>query len=617
MATLGPGLVTRSADTTQADVTSTESAPAEVPFKPAELRGRGEHVDHHTDHVVEPVDHVDKGLSERWVLTLSVLIVGMFLSVLDVSIMNVALPSIQHAFGSGVNDTQWIITAYSLTLGVIVPASGWLGDRFGLGRTYNVSLVAFALCSGLCGLAWDLPSLVFFRILQAIPGGILPVITLTMVYKLVPKEKLGIAMAMYGVGVVFAPAIGPTLGGYLVEYHTWHWIFLINVPIGLVGAALGLHLLRGSFRGVPVGRFDVPGFLSVAGGLFALLLALSKGQEWGWYSYPVMILICFGVLSLAVFVVIELDADEPLLDVRLFAVWQFTNSLLLIVALSLGLFAMLLYVPLFMQESLGATPFHTGLIMLPEAVAMVCILPVAGMMYDAFGPKLPSAIGLAIAAYGTYLMCGISVDMTARDVVLWTWIRGIGNGLAMVPIMTAGLAMVPAAQLNQASAINNAVQRITGALGLAVIAAFASSRNPPRARRSRWRRLPGRKAARHRCAAPGPPRTPRTARPSPFRPNRQGRGPRDDRGAVGHVRQCCDRRHGAGGTGREQSRGVLEAPQPGPQHHGRADAVRPGELVLSQCEGRGQVLRPCRRVHGRFRAPPPAGGGDRAGQVAR
>jgi EmrB/QacA subfamily drug resistance transporter len=414
--------------------------------------------------------------SGNWVVPLVVLIVGMFLSVLDVSIINVAVPSIQHSFGSGVGDTQWVITAYSLTLGVVVPVSGWLGDRFGLGRTYNVSLVGFAVCSGLCGLAWNLPSLVIFRILQAVPGGILPVITLTMVYRLVPKDRLGIAMAMYGIGVMFAPAIGPTLGGYLVEYQSWHWIFLINVPIGLVGAAWGFDLLRGCLPGVPVGQFDRLGFLTLGGGLFALLLALSKGQDWGWGSYRVLMLLCYSVLSLALFVVVELATEHPLLDVRIFALWQFTNSLLLIVVLSLGLFSMLFYLPLFVQEGLGATPFYTGLMMLPEAVAMVCILPVAGLLYDRFGPRLPSVIGLAIAAYGTYLLCGISAAMTARDVVIWTWVRGIGNGLAMIPIMTAGLAVVPGDRLNQASAINNVVQRVTGALGLAVISAVVGHR---------------------------------------------------------------------------------------------------------------------------------------------
>ena len=148
-----------------------------------------------------------------WGLPLAVLITGMFMSILDISIANVAIPTIQNEFGVTTDDVQWIITAYSLVLGVVVPVTAWLGDRFGLSRLYNLALLAFAAGSTLCGLAWDLNSLVIFRILQAIPGGILPVITMAILYRIVPRERLGAAMGLYGLGVIFAPAVGPTLGG--------------------------------------------------------------------------------------------------------------------------------------------------------------------------------------------------------------------------------------------------------------------------------------------------------------------------------------------------------------------------------------------------------------------
>ncbi|WP_064743163.1 MDR family MFS transporter [Pseudonocardia spinosispora] len=413
--------------------------------------------------------------SGNWSLALAVLIVGMFMSVLDISIVNVAIPAIQKDFGVTSEDVQWVSTAYSLALGVIVPVSAWLGEKFGLSRLYTWSLLAFAIGSALCGLGWDLESTVAFRILQAIPGGILPVITLTMVYRIVPKDRIGAAMGMYGLGVVFAPALGPTLGGYLVEYVDWRLIFFINVPIGLLGAVAAYFLLP-PFPTAPAPPFDVWGFLTVASGLFALLLALSEGQDWGWTGYRVLMLLVYAVLALAAFVAIELRAEQPLIDVRVFLLWSFTNSLLLITALSVGLFAMLFYIPLFVQEGQGLTPLHAGLLMLPEAVAMGCIMPVSGLIYDRFGPKWPSVIGLLIAAYGTYLLCGINADMTQRDVVIWTWIRGVGNGLAMMPIMTAGLAVVPKDKVDEASAINNVVQRVAAALGLAILTAMATAK---------------------------------------------------------------------------------------------------------------------------------------------
>src|SRR5947209_10012333 len=219
-----------------------------------------------------------------WGAPLAVLIVGMFMSILDTSIVNVAIPTMQNDFGTTPQNIQWISTAYTLCLGVVVPASAWLGDRVGLKRIYLTSLIGFSVASALCGLAWGLNSMIVFRILQAIPGGIIPVTCLTALYRVVPKEKIGTAMGLYGLGLVVAPAVGPTLGGYLVEYVSWRLIFFINVPVGILGALAALAVLPTFTR--PAARpLDIPGFASIATGLFALLLAVSEGTDWGWSSY--------------------------------------------------------------------------------------------------------------------------------------------------------------------------------------------------------------------------------------------------------------------------------------------------------------------------------------------
>ena len=416
----------------------------------------------------------EPGASSPWLLAVVVVAIGGFMSVLDTSIVNVAVPVIQKQFGTSTDNIQWISTAYSLALGVIVPVSGWLGDRFGLRWIYVASMVGFSAGSVLCGIAWDLPSMVVFRIIQAVPGGILPVASLSILYRVAPKEKIGAAMAIYGLGVVFAPGIGPTLGGYLVEYQNWRLIFFINVPVGLLGAGLAFFGLPPFPRSV-VGRFDVLGFVTIAASLFAMLLALSEGQIWGWTSYPILLLLLGSIDLLALFVIIELQVDHPLLDVRVFKLWQFSNSLLLITALSVGLYAVVFYIPLFLQEGQNRTPLNTGLVMLPEAIAMAIAMPLAGKLYDKLGPRLPSLLGLLIAAWGTYLLCGINADITPNEVVNWTVIRGIGNGLAIMTIMTAGLAVVPPDQVNEASAINNIVQRVSAALGLAVLTSMATT----------------------------------------------------------------------------------------------------------------------------------------------
>ena len=408
--------------------------------------------------------------TQPWVLPLVVLVVGSFMSVLDTSIVNVAISRIQNEFGASTDEVQWVVNGYTLTLGVVVPLSGWLSNRFGLSRLYVASLVGFAGGSALCGLAGSLNMLVAFRIVQAIAGGILPVVTLSILYRIVPRERIGTAMGLYGLGVVFAPGIGPSLGGYLVEYVSWRWIFYVNVPIGILGAIAAVMVLPR----LPAARaehFDVLGFVTVATGLFTLLLALSEGQTWGWSSYKILILLTVSVLSLALFVVIELEVSEPLLDVRVFRSWPFTNALLLIAVLTIGLFAVLFYIPLLLQQAMMLTPFRTGLTLLPQALVMAVLMPIAGRLYDRIGPRWLAVTGLVIVALGTYQMRHIGLD-TSREHIIWLLVfRAVGLGLCMMPLFTAGMSSVPLALVNQASAFNNVVRQTSAALG---VAAFTS-----------------------------------------------------------------------------------------------------------------------------------------------
>jgi EmrB/QacA subfamily drug resistance transporter len=405
---------------------------------------------------------------------LLVLISGMLMALLDMTIVNVAIPRIQTDFGASTDEIQWITTAFNLALGVVVPLSGWLSDRFGTTRVYLISLVGFSIASILCGLAWDLNSMIVFRVLQAIPGGIIPVVTMTMLYAIVPRDQMGSAMGLYGLGVVFGPAIGPTLGGYLVEYVDWRLIFFINAPIGVLGTVAGVALLP-KLPATAKRPLDWWGFATAGFGLFALLLAFSKAEDWGWSSYKVLILVTAGVFSLAFFVVIQLGIENPLIDLRVFKNWMYVNSLLLIIVLMVGLNAVLFYLPLYMQTNLGIQPLDTGLILLPEAIVMGILMPIAGPLYDRFGPRWPGVIGLTIASVGGFMLCGIGPSVSNNDIVLWTVIRAAGNGLALMPIMTAGLAAIPPHFTSAGSAMNNIAQRASASMGLAIMTAIATS----------------------------------------------------------------------------------------------------------------------------------------------
>jgi len=418
-----------------------------------------------------PAAPVQPGPRSNWLVPLLVLVVGMFMSVLDISIVNVAISTMQNDFGATTDQIQWVSTSYSLAEGVIVPASAWLGARLGLSRTYIVAMVGFAIFSALCGTAWDVNSMIVFRILQAIPGGVIPVVALSMLYKIVPRKSIGAAMGIYGLGIVFAPAIGPTFGGYLVEYVDWRLIFFINVPVAVLGV-IGAMFLLPRFRPEPGMRFDLPGFLAIAVGAFSLLLALSEAPTWGWTSYPTLILLTVGVLSLALFVIIELEVDQPLLDVRVFTTWAFSNSLILIAIVSVGLFGVLFYIPLYLQQFQGMGAFDTGLLLLPQALVMAVIMPVAGQIYDRFGARWPAALGLSIVAYTTWDLASLTPDTPHGHLELILAIRAAGIGLAMMPIMTGGMASLPADRTSNGSAFNTVVQRTSSAIGLAAMTAL-------------------------------------------------------------------------------------------------------------------------------------------------
>ncbi|WP_084216054.1 DHA2 family efflux MFS transporter permease subunit [Pseudonocardia spinosispora] len=402
-----------------------------------------------------------------WLLLLAVLVVGTFMSVLDSSIVNVAIPRMQTALSAAPDDVEWVATGYTLALGVAVPLAGWLGERIGKAQLYIVSIIGFAVASGLCGLAWNLSSMIAFRILQAIPGGILPVVAMTLLFQIVPPAKVGTAMGIYGLGIVVAPAVGPTLGGYLVQYVDWRLIFYINVPVGLLGAVAAIVKLP---RQKPVSwpSFDFWGFITIAYGLFAGLLAASEGHTWGWDGYRIRGLLVTSAISLALFVVIELEVENPLLDLRVFKRWPYVNSIILLAVVVTALFSGLYFIPQYLQNVQGLQAFDTGLVLIPSALIMVVMMPIAGRIYDAVGPRWPVAIGLGIIAYSSFLLAGLTPDTPRFDIEVWTTIRNFGTGLCMMAIMTSGISALPPRLTGAGSGMNNVVQRVSSSLAVAV-----------------------------------------------------------------------------------------------------------------------------------------------------
>ncbi|WP_051342611.1 DHA2 family efflux MFS transporter permease subunit [Pseudonocardia spinosispora] len=416
--------------------------------------------------------------TQKWLAPLLVLMVGSFLPPMDSAIVNIAIPYIQKDLGGSSDDVAWVSTAFSLSLGIFVTTSNWLGNRLGPTLLHRLVLISFLAGSTLCGLAWDLNSLIIFRVLTAIPGGVIPVVTITMIYRIVPPEKIGAAMGLYGLGVAAAPSCGPTIGGLLIQDLSWRWIFHFKTPIGIAAVIVGLFLLPNLPRGETRQKFDWWGFLTFSYGLAAIIVVSSKGQKWHWDSYLVLILATSAVLSLALFAVIENEVENPLIDLRVFRYLPFVNSLLLIGILTISMFATIYYLPQFLQNAQGLSAGPTGLALLPMGLMLIVLIPIAGALYDRFGPRLPALLGLVGSLYGAYLLAtGFNVDMTRPQAATWVMISALGAGLAMMPIMTNGLGWLPPHLVGHGGAANNVVQRVSAALGVAVMGIVLSRVN--------------------------------------------------------------------------------------------------------------------------------------------
>lgn len=399
-------------------------------------------------------------------LALFTLVIGGFMAILDGSIVNVALPKLMAIFGVGEDDVQWVMTAYLLTCGVVVPITGYLGDRFGLKTMYIFSLASFTGGSLLCALAWSNSSLVAARVIQAVGGGMIMPVSMSMLYSIVPRDKIGTALGIWGISAMAAPSIGPTLGGYLVDHFGWQWIFTINLPIGVAACLVSLLVLDETPKKSGL-KPDWLGSLLVSAGCFALLLALSEGQDKGWTSLYIVNLFIVAGFSLLLFVLWERAVPEPLLDIILFKNPVFAASLIGLTILTVGMFTGIFLLPLYAQNILGYTPMQTGLLLMPMAVTMGIMMPISGRLFDRVGALPLCLVGLVITAVTTYQLHTISYYTDTRQLQWLLVKRSVGMGLCMMPLTTAGMNTVPHFLVARASAINNLVRQIAGSLGIA------------------------------------------------------------------------------------------------------------------------------------------------------
>jgi EmrB/QacA subfamily drug resistance transporter len=440
-----------------------------------------------SDTAIREID--TEGHMQHWLAPVLVALIGAFMSILDSSIVNVAVPTIMNVFNAGPSDVQWVSTIYLLAMGVVVPLSGWLGDRFGFKRLYMASLALFVLGSLICGLSWDLNSLILARVFQAMGGGMIMPTMMAMIYRIVPRDKIGGGMAIFGISLMVGPAIGPTLGGYLVEYVNWRWIFTINLPIGVVGILLAWFVLP-DFQSKHPGKLDFGGAFSAAVTLFCILLALSKGEEWGWTDERIVLLFAASFFALVLFIYIELTVKNPLLELRVFKYRSFTMANLLVVVTTVGMYAGIFYLPLFLQSVRGLGAMQTGLLLMPGALASGLMMSITGRLYDKIGPRPLVLFGVFMLGILTFQFHNLNLRTATTTIVVWATLRGMVMAFANMPAQTAALSDVPTELVGRASAISNIIRNVAGSLGLAALTSILTSRQALHGARLAWTLVP-------------------------------------------------------------------------------------------------------------------------------
>ncbi len=417
---------------------------------------------------------VEAGVN-KWVVAGTVM-TGTMMAVLDSSIVNVALPDMAGTLGASIEEIAWVVTGYILSNVIIMPILGTLAEQIGRKRMYQIAVVLFTVASMLCGLARSLEVIVIFRVIQGMGGGVLMTVSQAILRESFPTEEQGMAMGVYGMGVVIAPAVGPTLGGWLTDAYSWSWVFYINLPIGILNFFLVQRFIHDPpFLERKKGGMDWTGIALLAVGLGALQLMLEKGESKDWFdSRLIVTLAVVAAAGLLVFIWHELRAERPAVDLSLLKNGPFTAATAVGGILGLGLYASLFILPLFLQTILGYSAFESGLALMPRSLAMAVGMPVAGRLYNRLGPRVMVLVGLVVSTYSFWDLSRMT-SVTGFWDIFWPQVwQGLGFSLLFVPLSTAALATIEKRRLTAATGLYNVVRQVAGSVGIAIAATEVS-----------------------------------------------------------------------------------------------------------------------------------------------
>ncbi|HEY3343617.1 MAG TPA: MDR family MFS transporter [Anaerolineaceae bacterium] len=406
-------------------------------------------------------------------------IFGIFMVILDTTVVNVAFQTLRSEFGATLNDSQWIISIYVLSLGISTPLAAFLADRFGMKRTYLVGLGIFVVGSFLSGLSPSLQFMIVSRALQGFGGGIALPLGSAILLRSFPPEEQGYALGIFGIAALVAPALGPIFGGFLVDHNLWRYIFFINPPIGIIGVILGSRFLP-EFISDRRPKLDILGLVTEVIGFGSVLYAASIAANLGWSAPGVLTWFAVGAVGLAVFAVVELYyAKDPLLDLRLFQKPTFLNASLLGYVSVIALFGAEFLMPIYLQALRGRTALNTGLILLPMAITGGFATITAGRLYDRLGPRPLLAFGFGVLIINTWQLSQIQADTPISWIMALLALRGLAFGATIQTTFVTALSVVPLSKIAQGSSVTNATRQVIQAVGVAILATVLASTLSP------------------------------------------------------------------------------------------------------------------------------------------
>ena len=414
-------------------------------------------------------------------LLIVTVIAAAIMELIDTSIVNVALNYMSGNLGSTLEDTAWVITSYAIANVIIIPMTSFLTGILGRRNYYIGSIILFVLCSFMCGQATNIWVLVFFRFLQGLGGGALLSVSAAVVYEMFPKEKIGLASALFGIGVFIGPTIGPTLGGFITENYSWPWIFYINVPIGIATVISCYFLLpeapkNGNSNGK--GKVDWVGIILLAVGIGSLQTVLERGETDDWFSATyIIVLTVTAAIGLVAFLIWELQVENPVVNLRVLKSKTLVIAAVLTFVSGIGLFTSIFLTPVIAQRLLGFTPSQTGRLLLPGAILALGALMISGrLLQRGVSPVIIIATGFLLFIFFSWHMSGINLDVSAHYITMALIIRALGIALLTVPLSSLAVSSLPATDIPQGTALNNMMRQLGGSFGISIVNTYSARR---------------------------------------------------------------------------------------------------------------------------------------------